>query len=373
MNRPESCLAFSLLLATGCGSQVQGGTFVPTGSMTVARAFHTATLLPNGKVLIVGGEESASQPLLASAELYDPAAGTFTATGSMAMERKNHTATLLSNGKVLIAGGESDPNTIFASAELYDPAAGTFTGTGSMSTARTNHTATLLGNGEVLIAGGWNGNPTEFPASAELYDPAAGTFVATGSMSVGRDMPTATLLPIGKVLIVGGYDRNGEPTAELYDPAGGAFTISGSMSLVRDFFTATLSGNGKVLITGGYDDSADSHSECLASAEQYAQANGTFAATGSMTVAREWHTATLLPNGKMLIAGGDDGVVTPQTGLNILTRAELFDPASGMFSSTGSMSMARESHTATLLPNGKVLIAGGLGLSSFLASADLYE
>jgi Galactose oxidase, central domain len=171
------------------GTPVLQGVFVPTGSMTVARSQHTATMLPSGKVLITGGlgrtDESGA---LASAELYDPAAGTFTATGSMSAPRWGHTATLLGNGKVLVAGGSPGVNGL-ASAEIYDPTAGTFTATGSMTVAREFHTATLLSDGKVLIVGGVGLRPV----SAELYDAVAGTFTATDGRKLRE--PCSPFLP----------------------------------------------------------------------------------------------------------------------------------------------------------------------------------
>ncbi|MGA7273695.1 MAG: kelch repeat-containing protein, partial [Candidatus Udaeobacter sp.] len=126
-------------------------TFGNTGSLTTAREQHTATLLPNGQVLVAGGEGTSGY--LSSAELYDPASGTWTATGSLTTARDLHTATLLPNGQVLVAGGIGT-SVDLSSAELYDPASGTWTATGSLTTARFEHTATLLPNGKVLVAGG---------------------------------------------------------------------------------------------------------------------------------------------------------------------------------------------------------------------------
>jgi hypothetical protein len=333
--------------------------FVHTGSMTNARASHTATLLNNDLVLMAGG----SFPPIASAELYNPATGTFTPTGSMNTGRAWHTATLLNNGMVLMAGGRDASTYPTASAELYNPATGTFTLTGSMSTARTWGTATLLNNGMVLMAGG------SFPpiVSAELYNPATGTFTPTGSMNAARAWQTATLLNNGMVLMAGGWDASGNPIAraELYNPATGTFTLTGSMSTARTWGTATLLDNGMVLIAGG---AASWTSGSIASAELYNPATGTFTyTTGKMNSARSAHTATLLSSGVALVAGGWNGIPGEAS-------AELYNPATETFSYTiGSMNTARYWHTATLLNDGTVLMAGGRASGpEFLASAELY-
>jgi hypothetical protein len=188
----------------------------------------------------------------------------------MAYPRKGHTATVLASGKVLIAGGENDQGAL-AAAELYDPATNSFSATGSMGAARTGQTATLLANGKVLIAGGATSSAF-FPgvigqgltreATAELYDPLTGTFVATGNMSNARIAHTATLLADGTVLMTGGYVNyvGGLPTsvgyqslssAEIYDPVSGAFKVIDSMNATRFWHTATLLPDGSVLLAGG--------------------------------------------------------------------------------------------------------------------------
>jgi hypothetical protein len=353
---------------------VVSGTFSATGSLAAAGEERTATLLPSGKVLVTGGWADAMDGGLSSAELYDPATGSFSFAGSLATRRFNHSATLLSSGKVLIAGGDGAPpfgtGADQTSAELYDPISGTFSTTGSLSNGRENHTATLLASGKVLVAGG--GQSSEFIASAELYDPTVGLFSAAGSLANGRYGHTATLLPSGKVLIVGGVGSGvvALASAELYDPQTGTFTATGSLSAARFNHTATLLPLGKVLIAGGLGQPPAGGGPNVATAELYDPATGAFSTTGSLVTPRENHTATLLPSGKVLIAGGNGAGVG-------IASVELYDPALGTFSATGSLATPRQGHTATLLGSGKVLVAGGfdnnLTLGAFLASAELYD
>ena len=338
--------------------------------MTTAQADHTATLLSNGEVLLAGGCNSdCTYVALASAELYNPATGIFTATGSMNATRfDGQTATLLPNGQVLIAGGYSTDYVVpQPNAELYDPATGTFSATGPMVAMRYQHAATLLPNGQVLIVGGCldSGGSCQTLASAELYDPATGTFSATGSMIAVRADPTATLLPNGKVLVAGGADFNSYTSlasAELYDPTTGTFSATGSMITGRALHSAALLPNGKVLVATGYYYYDYSF---LTSAELYDPTTGTFSATGSMTTGRIYQSAALLANGEFLVVGGDNAS-------GPLASAELYNPATGTFSATGLMATGRGNTSATLLPNGQVLVAGGNSSSGALASAELY-
>jgi len=337
------------------------GTWASTGAMSTAREYSTATLLANGQVLVTGGYNYRySYTYLATAEVYDPATGTWSATGSMASTRYQHTATLLPNGKVLVTGGYSSSG-LLATAEVYDPATGTWSATGSMAAGRYQHTAVLLPNGKVLVVGGYRSSGAL--ATAEVYDPATGTWSATGSMASARYYHAAVLLPNGKVLVVGGYRSSSTlATAEVYDPATGTWSATGSLASARYLHTATLLSNGKVLVTGGYRSSS-----ALATAEVYDPATGTWSATGTMNSPRSSQSATLLANGTVLVAGG----ASYYSGQ---TTAEVYDPSTSTWSIAVTMTVPRSLHTATLLSNGDVLIAGGYSYwNGSLTAAELFK
>ena len=186
-------------------------TWSAAGALLTARAYHTGTLLPSGKVLLEGGTESGA----ASAELYEPSTNTWSAAGAPTTARYRHTATLLPNGKVLTAAGIDSSDTLVASAELYDPSTNTWSAAGPLATARANHTATLLPWGKVLVTGG-AGSPGPL-GSAELYDPSTNTWSTAGALAIARVGHTATLLPSGKALVTGGSSSGGiQAGAELY-------------------------------------------------------------------------------------------------------------------------------------------------------------
>jgi len=331
-------------------------TWTPTGNMSLARLDQTATLLTNGKVLIVGYDFNKT------AELYNPVTGTFSLTDDMDYyHSQGHTATKLLDGRVLIVGG-TPAQTI---AEIYDPVTEKFSQTRNLNRVHSFHTATLLPDGRVLIAGGQDdAGPSTHPV-AELFDPRTNAFTLTGSLNVDRSSHTATLLPNGNVLITGGFQTTkpgygiGLNSAELYDAKSGAWTFTRPLNVVRFGHEATLL-HGQVLISGGGPDTRGQ-------AELYDPDAGIFTLTGLMTVPRSSHTATLLNNGQVLVAGGYTAVGPVTTNL-----AELYDLATGVFTKTNSMAVNRQQHTATLLKDGRVLVVGGYDGNAATNSAELY-
>jgi hypothetical protein len=321
--------------------------------MGIARVDHTATLLPDGRVLAAGGDTD-------PAELYDPASGTWAPTGALNEARHEHTATLLPNGKVLVAAGAFGAFNLQTrySAELYDPSTGAWTFTGQcVGGGGGAATATLLPNGKVLKTGGYNAQsqiaPPTYSNSAELYDPASGTWSLTASLGDKRAYHTATLLLDGKVLVAGGFDGTTLATAELYDPATGTWTATGNLNEERFQHTATLLASGKVLVAGGG----------ATNAELYDPATGIWTLTGALREARAKHSAVLLSNHKVLVTGG-------RNSSGSLATAELYDPTAGTWTPTGTMHQSHWRHTATILPDKQVLIAGGGGTDA--RGAELY-
>ncbi len=298
--------------------------------------------------------------------------GTWTPTGSMNVARAAFAATLLQNGKVLVAGGVTTGSIPLAIAELYDPSTGRWSSTGSMDVTRVLPAIVLLQNGKVLVAGGDSSLSRGGPhlASAELYDPNTGIWSPTGSMSVARLLNSVTLLPNGKVLAAGAlaFGTGGAvllPSADLYDPAMGTWSPTGSMNIARSAHTATLLQDGKVLVAGGGGFGAS-----LADSEVYNPSSGTWSPTGAMDAARAFHTATLLRDGKVLVAGG---AYDSSSSIG-LSSADLYDPDTGSWILTGALNVGRAGQTATLLQNGTILVVGGYTANfAALASAESYD
>jgi hypothetical protein len=329
------------------------GAWTSLTNLNTPRANHTATLLPNGKVLAAGGGNDGGT--LASVELYDPATNSWSFTGSLLAARQDHTATLLPNGKVLIAGGHGDTQPS-ETAELYDPTAGTCSSAASLNAKRFLHTATLLHNGRVLVAGG-EGVGVTF-SSAELYDPTLNTWTVAANLLTGRRFHTATLLQNGRVLVAGGIPDFSNPSprsVELYNPATNSWSLAGSLLTDRFLHTATLLGNGKVLVAGG----RIFPFMVLKTAELYDPATNSWSPAESLGGSHFRHAATLLQDGSVVVVGGEATHSDNGSGVS-----EVYDPNSGTWSEPRPLYDNRSSHTLTLLPSGKVLATAGYGGSA---------
>jgi hypothetical protein len=332
----------------------QPGVWSETGLLNVPRMGHTATLLQNGMVLAHGGDWRSyvngvftDHGNLSSAELFNPATGIWTLAPSAFYERFGHTATLLPNGKVLVVGGIVGGSPT-ANTELFDSAQGQWFATGRTNTPRLDHAATALADGRVLVVGGYSASSPAPERSAEIYDPTTQVWTRTGDLGHARVLPTATLLLDARVLVVGGGTTS---LAELYDPATGQWLFTAGPS--QPGGKATRLHDGKVVYVSSRR------------VELFDPAQLTWRVVGSLNVGRDAYTATLLSNGKVLVAGGFH---VASNGDRVYRKsAELFDPTTLKWTLTAPPNAGRASHTATLLRppatdpahQDRVLIAGG--------------
>lgn len=324
------------------------GTWTNTGALHTGRELHTATLLPNGQVLVAGGFDGTNQ--LASAEIYDPATGQWTVTAPMNRGRSYHAASLLADGTVLVAGGYTGSNSL-ASAEIYNPATSLWTSANPMNYDRRYHTATRLMDGTVLVVGGLGTNTAISARNGEIFNPATGNWTPTSSATNLWEYHTASLLPNGKVLVCGGVSGI---RAGLYDPVAGVWTTNTAwLNVSRQLHTATVLPGGRLLVAGGNQGGI----QATNSVEIYDYTSGKWTLNSLASTNISIGTLTLLPNGKVLAAGG--AVTVGPDSFLATNLAQIYDPATGNWSAINPMNYARAAHTATLLQNGNVLVAGG--------------
>ncbi len=277
------------------------GRWHPAGAMATARLQHTATPLRDGRILVAGGVTTLSdttKTALASAEIYDPRDDTWHTTAPMDAPRAGHAATLLADGRVLVVGGRGYATGADTAADVYDPTTDRWQQTGPMGRDRTGHAATLLADGRVLVVGGHTA-VSYFDTAAEIYDPATNAWGAAGALSMGRGDHTITRLSDGRVLVAGGTGATGAlATTEWYDPARDVWTSGSGLTRPRAGHTATLLAAGVVLLIGG--DGAGRR----ATTEWYDPASGAWRAGQELLLPWEQHAAVLLPTGVVVVAGG---------------------------------------------------------------------
>ena len=351
MTRPF--LLLQLVLIFSCGQTTPlsnndqpGGSLVQLGEMREARALHTATLLNDGRILIVGG--GTPETALATAELYDPVTRSSIVT-PLSVGRLGHTATRLADGKVLIVGGGYGSSASSKSAQLFDPVTNRFTETGATLFPRADHAAVLLTDGRVLIVGGDPSGVGSSPLSAtELFDPATNSFVRAADLSIPRRPYGVVRLADGRVLVPGGSStaRSVVASAELYDPATDSFVPTGSLGAAREKHTAALLPDGRILIIGGSNERVSPNR--LRSTEVYDSRTGQFSAGPAMQAGRHKVVSARLSNGDVLVIGGSDDL------------AELYRNDLEQFVRVnGTSGYERLFPAAVTLDDGRVLITGG--------------
>jgi hypothetical protein len=334
-------------------------------SMQIARWDHAASLLSDGRVLVSGGASDGGG--LDSAELFDPTTGSWSSTPAMSSGHEQHSATTLVDGRVLVVGGLAAANAV--AVDLFSPSTGQWSQGPALSGARVEHSATRLDDGRVLVAGGHDGKASL--GSTQLFDPEKKAWIEAGSLHVPRRSHTATLLPDGQVLVTGGASPLDAPNvfppekaiAERFDPATTSFTFTAPGLSFRRGHTATLLADGRVLIAGGHTIPLPDATavEPLATTELYDPASDSWSEAAPMNAPHSGHTATALPSGRVLVLGGEPA---PRV-------VELYNPLTNTWSLIGSLAQGRSRHTATLLAGGQVLIAGGLGDDGPRKSAEL--
>jgi MBG domain (YGX type)/Kelch motif len=341
-----AAIAFVGFLASIACAVPSFAQIVGTVQLNIERRGHTATLLEDGKVLIVGGDNHSG--IVNQVELLDPASQTSSLAAMPIVARTDHTATRLADGRVLIIGGR-DQNGSLTSTEIYNPLTATFTAGPSLTTPRGGHTATVLANGAILVAGG------DASGSAELYNPTTQRFsLIAGSMNTARKFQSAILLNNGQVLIAGGVgaQNNVLNTAEVYDPSSQSFYVPPTdMQTPRALATLKLLADGKVQIIGG---------DAELSMEVFDPTNGIFIAK-----------ALLPPNADLL-----------GPTLSTQSRAALFSPTisqdsllQGVLTPEQLALLDRADHAITELPSrNQALVAGGINSAGqVLNSANLVK
>ncbi len=305
------------------------GTFTPAGNTLVNHGDGvTATVLNDGRVFIVGGSGPPNASEFGAqnvAEFFDPASGTFSAITATTIQPHGvfHTADLLPDGRVLIVGGLNGSETNVnletdSGAELFDPKGQTFTLVPSLAVNRRRHTTNVLPDGRVLVIGGLASGGNNDIGPIEVFDPTTSRFSILGFTLVGRVSHVSSLLPDGRVLIAAGFDP--AASAEIFDPSTGKSVATGSLSIVRPDASASVLPNGQVLVIGGGDSPPPpAVSTAYNTAELYSPASGTFAPAGAMSAGRQSQTSLTLPNGRVMVIDGAQGDVN-------LNSVELYTP-----------------------------------------------
>lgn len=328
--------------------------------MAVPRATFTATLLNDGEVLVTGGFNG---QYIGACEIYAPQKDTWRTVQPMRHARYGHTASQLNDGRVLIVGGFNGQN--LPGCELYDPKTGNWTDASPLHTKRDRHTATLLPDGHVLVAGGFNSG--QVLADVEVYDPQRNEWSTLPPMPTPRAYHTATPLDSTRIFFALGESEINLETADFFDPANNAWSPAPSFSIPHAFGqTATKLRDGRVLIVGGEGNARPESEPTIDLTEIFDPRNSMVYPTGHTRIPRDWHTATLMKDGKVIVTGGYQknrrGIATRET--------EIFDPTKNSWSDGPPIQGRRGQHTSVLLQDGTLLAIGGRNAGKYLATCE---
>ena len=346
--------------------------FDSLGSMLQSRVNHSATLLQDGRVLVVGGMDEGFNPLR-STEVFEPETNLWSEAGEMREARTEHSATLLKDGRVMVTGGMNEKLQLIGSTEIFDPKTGKWSVHESMRTIRRGHFTLSLPDGRVAVVGGVGqtlgglgilANIAAVGAllSTEIYDPNTDTWSRADDMLEGHSGGHAVVLKDGRVLIAGGHNQSeGLAASEIFDPSSNEWMRTSSM--VRKTFanTASVLQDGTVLFTGGFGMSR-SKGGITPGSEVFDPKTNEWRKAPDTVHGRMGHTNTLLPDGRVITIGGS-------TASGPVNSVEYMEPETWLWSEISPMSVERSQHTATLLNDGRILVAGG----SIEKTAELYD
>jgi hypothetical protein len=352
--------------------------WAPAGKLHHARALATTSLLPDGRVLVTGGEDD-DYAMLASVEIFDPTTNAFVEAAPLPAPRDHHTATVLKSGKILVAGGGKGSEIslptgeqTMSSALLYDPTAGTWQATGSMLAPRAGHRAVLLEDGRVLVAGG--GSKVGYPCasihpdcniadsigSAEIYDPAAGTWTATGALLHPRLAFALTATPAGIVASGGGADNHGLVSVEIFDTSAGTWREGPALAGERLYHSAVVLG-GRLVVAGG----KIANVSPITSVDVLDEAARAWKKGASLDQPRTGASFVRLQSGRGLLAAGSN-----QVGDTFLAEAAVYDAEADTWTKLAPLAEARYSQASVALSDGTVVVIGGRTADGVTASAE---
>lgn len=331
-----------------------------------ARSMHIAELLPDGRVILIGGRSKgvSEWPIVHSrVEIFDPVTQEWTVTGELVDERQLPAVIVFSDGKVLVAGGTDSSINPYNRAEIWNPQTGQWTSAGKMKKRREIPQGIDLDDGRGLVAGGIS-KLFKHMTNVEAYDPVTDEWMELASTNEGRARFTLTKLQDGKILAVGGGALEGpwKNSAEVYDPAADTWTLTADLITGRAMHTATLLEDGRVLVVGGMGQGSG-QGVSLTSAEIYNPVTNEWSTAGNTQIARQDHVATLMKDGRVIVVGGVGGTL----------QSEIYDPVDGTWL-LGPMTVeGRYRFAGVTLADGSILIIAGQSTTKVLHTSEIYK